>query len=145
MKRYLRHMPEPLLTSELYPFFLRAAGKFIPTADLKAPEKVKVLRLLLLLLPMSHLVLFETLLDLFGRIAKRAHQNQMTAHNLGRVLAPNIIRTRSPQIATSPQMVEEYEKCASVLEFMIENRFEFFLTIASVKPFLCLDALSIKV
>jgi len=137
LKRYLRSLPEPLLSSELYPYFLRAG-------DLRPEERTKVLRILLLLLPASHLVLFECILDLLGRISKRSDQNQMTSHNLGRVLAPNIIRTKNPQIATSTQTLEEYERASLILEFMIDNRVEFLLTGAALKPFLCLDAASIK-
>ncbi|KAJ3381353.1 hypothetical protein HDU92_005449 [Lobulomyces angularis] len=143
LKKYLRELPEPLLSSELYPYFLRCV-EFEPLT------RVKVLRQLLLLLPTPHLVLFECLLDLLGKIHNKHHINQMSSANLAKIFAPNLFRRKSTVLATSPklnvpkdvalQAIDDYDKLAKLLTFMVEHKEEFLLTRNGVKPFLCLDA-----
>ncbi|KAJ3112217.1 hypothetical protein HDU96_004789 [Phlyctochytrium bullatum] len=87
LKKYIRTLPEPLLTFELYPYFLKSLDT-----------------------------------------------NQMTAKNLARILSPNILRPRNEK-----QALEEFQSCAFVLEFMIENHDQFRISSRDVKPFDILD------
>ncbi|KAJ3036663.1 hypothetical protein HDV00_002487 [Rhizophlyctis rosea] len=129
LKKYLRRMPEPLLTFELYPHLLKCLD--VPA---ESGLRIRALRLLLLLLPSPHLVLLETLLDLFASIVTNSHQNQMNSHNLARVFSPNILRSKSQK-----QPLEEYERCSFVMEILIDNWSQFVVTSKEVRPYHLLD------
>ncbi|KAI8853363.1 Rho GTPase activation protein [Chytridium lagenaria] len=115
LKKYVRTLPEPLLTSELYPFYLKCLD--IPVEN---GARCKAFRWLCMLLPPPHLVLLEYLLELFTLVDLHSDSNQMTAKNLARIFSPNILRPKNEK-----QALEEFQSCAFVLEFMIENHDNF--------------------
>ena len=92
------------------------------------------------LIPFTHLVLLECLLELLSRISKKSDTNQMSSSNLARVFAPNLLRPKPTVI----QSLEDYDKSANIIEFMIDNLIEFSLTSEKLQPFLCLDLDSLK-
>ncbi|KAI9199301.1 Rho GTPase activation protein [Polychytrium aggregatum] len=130
LKRYIRELPEPLIPTELYPLFLKAI-------DLPCEKamRIRAFRFLLLLLPPPHIVAFESILCLVGEVAARSSENQMTAHNLARIFAPNILRSKQQK-----QSLDEYERCSFVTEYLIEHWTQFLLTGPELKPFEILDA-----
>ncbi|KAJ3014841.1 hypothetical protein HKX48_004919 [Thoreauomyces humboldtii] len=132
IKRYLRIIPEPLLTKELYPHFLRCLD--VPA---EGGTRIRALRLLLMLLPPAHLVLLETVLDLMREIVALASINQMTSHALARIISPNILKPR--ESATKKQGLEEYERGSYVMEYLIDHAPHFCVTNWHVCPFQLLD------
>jgi hypothetical protein len=86
IKHYLTELPESLLTRALTPLFLKADGLG------SEPEKIQAIKLLLLLLPKSHLVLFECIIDLAGRVFESHDLNQMTLEDLARMLSGSLIK-----------------------------------------------------
>ncbi|KAJ3296413.1 hypothetical protein HK104_001642 [Borealophlyctis nickersoniae] len=129
LKKYLRGLPEPLFTTDLYPQFLKCLD--VPA---ESGMRIRAVRLLLILLPPPHLVLVECLLELFGEVAANSAQNQMTGHNLARILSPNLLRPK-----TQKQPLEEYEQCSYIMEFLIDNWDQFIITSKSVRPYQLLD------
>ncbi|KAI8618099.1 Rho GTPase activation protein [Chytriomyces sp. MP71] len=129
LKRYVRSLPEPLLTTELYPFFLKCLE--VPVEN---GSRIKAFRWLLMLLPPPHLVLLEQLLELFSLVVGNADTNQMTSNNLARIFSPNILKPRSEK-----QALEEFQSCSFVVEFMIENWEQFSFTAKDMRPFEILD------
>lgn len=89
MKKFLRALPEPLFCADLHDHFLQCMN--IPVENGKRSH---ALRLLLFLLPPQHLILIEYLLDLLFVVQNASLDNQMTAHNLGVVFAPTLLRTK---------------------------------------------------
>ncbi|KAJ3238646.1 hypothetical protein HDU78_003390 [Chytriomyces hyalinus] len=129
LKRYIRGLPEPLLTTELYPFFLKCLE--VPVEN---GARIKAFRWLLMLLPPSHLILLEQMLELFSMVAGFAETNQMTSNNLARIFSPNILKPKNDK-----QALEEFQSCSFVVEFMIENCDQFSITSRDVRPFEILD------
>ncbi len=79
------------------------------------------IHLLTTLLPPCHIVLLECLIALLVAVSANAAENLMTAKNLARILAPNILRP--PQDVA--QTLEDYEKCTAVLELILDHHGEF--------------------
>ncbi|KAJ3152186.1 hypothetical protein HDU89_001405 [Geranomyces variabilis] len=131
VKRYLRIIPEPLLTTELYPHFLRCLD--VPA---EGGTRIRAFRLLLMLLPPAHLVLLETILELMQDIVAHQHVNQMSSHNLARIMSPNILRPK--ETAAKKQGLEEYERGSYVMEYIIDNWSHLAIT-GKVLPFQMLD------
>lgn len=94
MKKWLRELPNPLLTFNLYELWIssRRTGN---------PMKAKrVLQLSYCLLPRSHRNLLEVLLYFFSWVASFAEIDEetgskMDTHNLATVLAPNILLSKA--------------------------------------------------
>ncbi|KAJ3235613.1 hypothetical protein HDU81_000313 [Chytriomyces hyalinus] len=129
LKRYIRGLPEPLLTTELYPFFLKCLE-----VPVEGGARIKAFRWLIMLLPPSHLILLEQMLELFSMVAGFSETNQMTSNNLARIFSPNILKPKSDK-----QALEEFQSCSFVVEFMIENVDQFSITSRDVRPFEILD------
>ncbi|KAJ3194677.1 hypothetical protein HK101_002207 [Irineochytrium annulatum] len=131
LKKYIRGLPEPLLTCDLYPHFLKCLE--VPVED---GARVKAYRWLCMLLPPPHLVLLECLLDLFSVVVANAETNQMTSSNLARIFSPNLLRPKAEQ----KQALEEFQTCSFVVEFIIENYEQFYVSSREARPFDILDA-----
>ncbi|KAI9325790.1 Rho GTPase activation protein [Zopfochytrium polystomum] len=131
LKKYVRGLPEPLLTSELYPHFLKCLD-----LPVEGAVRVKALRWLIMLLPPAHVVFFECLLELFSQVAKSSDQNQMTASNLARIFSPNVLRPRG----TEKQALEDFQTASFVIEFMIDNWEQFAITGPELRPFELMDS-----
>ncbi|KAJ3075587.1 hypothetical protein HDU98_007569 [Podochytrium sp. JEL0797] len=129
LKKYVRGLPEPLLASDLYLYFIKSLE--IPVDN---GLRIKVFRWLLMLLPPPHLVLMQQLLELLSMVVEHADVNQMTSNNLARIFSPNILKPKSEK-----QALEEFQSCSFVLEFMIENHEQFAIAAVDVKPFEILD------
>ncbi|KAJ3092218.1 hypothetical protein HK102_009703 [Quaeritorhiza haematococci] len=125
LKKYLRGLPEPLLSTDLYPYFLKCMDLTVANG-----VRLRALRLLIMLLPPPHLVLLECLLDLFHCVVQHSGANQMNSHNLARIFSPNLLR---PKTATK-QPLDEYERCAHVVEFLIDNWDQFVFTRIDLAP-----------
>ncbi|KAJ3112098.1 hypothetical protein HK100_002453, partial [Physocladia obscura] len=100
LKKFIRGFPEPLLSTDLYPFFLKCLE-----VPVEGGQRLKAFRWLLMLLPPPHLVLLEQLLDLFSKVIQYADVNQMTSNNLARIISPNILKPK-----TEKQALENYDQ-----------------------------------
>ncbi|KAI0397868.1 RhoGAP-domain-containing protein [Xylariaceae sp. FL0594] len=92
LKRYLRELPDPLMTFKLYRVWIAAT-------KISDPEKRRqCLHMTCCLLPQTHRDTLEVLFNFFKWVAT-FHQvdedsgSRMDVHNLARVIAPNILRT----------------------------------------------------
>lgn len=86
MKQYLRELPEPLCTFELYDCFIAAIG--IPEETMRRQQLANVLDML----PEQNQILTKYLISFLVRVSSYASDNLMTAANLATVFAPNLIR-----------------------------------------------------
>ena len=92
MKKWLRELPNPLLTFNLYDLWI-ASRKQSDTAKCK-----RILHLTYCMLPRSHRNLLEVLLYFFSWVASFSDIDEetgskMDTHNLATVLAPNILHS----------------------------------------------------
>ncbi|KAI1322190.1 RhoGAP-domain-containing protein [Xylariaceae sp. FL0255] len=102
LKRYLRELPDPLMTFKLHRLWLAAE-------KIKHPDKRRqCLHLACCLLPQTHRDTLEVLFGFFKWVAT-FHQvdedtgSRMDVHNLARVIAPNILRDNNKNASFSDE------------------------------------------
>ncbi|KAM4838483.1 SH3 domain-binding protein 1 [Urocitellus parryii] len=85
LKSYLRELPEPLMTFDLYDDWMRAASLKEPAARLEA------LREACRRLPQENLSNLRYLMKFLARLAEEQEVNKMTPSNIAIVLGPNLL------------------------------------------------------
>ncbi|XP_004589580.2 SH3 domain-binding protein 1 [Ochotona princeps] len=85
LKSYLRELPEPLMTFDLYDDWLRAASLKEPGARLEALQEVCSR------LPPDNLSNLRYLMKFLARLAEEQEVNKMTPSNIAIVLGPNLL------------------------------------------------------
>ncbi|KAI4796682.1 hypothetical protein KUCAC02_026825 [Chaenocephalus aceratus] len=89
LKGYLRELPEPLMTSELYNDWFKAAGE----KDL--PEKLEQFRVLLKQLPPENYNNLRYLVQFLSLLSEQQAVNKMSPSNIAIVLGPNLLWPQS--------------------------------------------------
>jgi len=131
LKLYLRQLPEPLIPFCLYTTFLDII-KYVPDTY----ERIKAFQYLFMMLPSAHLILLETLLQFLSEIIQHFNENHMNAHNLACIFAPNLLRSKESSSANlNLSSSDEYEVALQVVEFLINHKDKFCITLPEVKPF----------
>ncbi|XP_063560791.1 SH3 domain-binding protein 1 isoform X2 [Gorilla gorilla gorilla] len=85
LKSYLRELPEPLMTFDLYDDWMRAASLKEPGARLQALQEVCSH------LPPENLSNLRYLMKFLARLAEEQEVNKMTPSNIAIVLGPNLL------------------------------------------------------
>ncbi|KAK7134610.1 hypothetical protein R3I93_017896 [Phoxinus phoxinus] len=85
LKCYLRELPEPLLTFELYNDWFTAAG------EKETDEKLKQLRTVLQKLPTENYNNLRYLVQFLSHLSEQRGVNKMTPSNIAIVLGPNLL------------------------------------------------------
>lgn len=89
LKCYLRELPEPLMTFELYNDWFKAAGEKDPT------EKMEQFRVLLRKLPPENYNNLRYLVQFLSLLSEQQAVNKMTPSNIAIVLGPNLLWPRA--------------------------------------------------
>uniref|UniRef100_A0A8D3CKM6 SH3-domain binding protein 1 n=1 Tax=Scophthalmus maximus TaxID=52904 RepID=A0A8D3CKM6_SCOMX len=87
LKCYLRELPEPLMTFELYNDWFKAAGYLT--------EKLEQFRLLLKKLPPENYDNLRYLVQFLSLLSEQQAVNKMTPSNIAIVLGPNLLKPRA--------------------------------------------------
>ncbi|KAJ3572222.1 hypothetical protein NPX13_g5122 [Xylaria arbuscula] len=127
LKRYLRDLPEPLMTFKLFRVWIAA------TKISDANKRRQCLHMAFCLLPQTHRDTLEVLFTFFKWVAT-FHQvdedtgSRMDVHNLARVIAPNILRmnTKSASFSDEPMTV------VSCVEELIQSNEEMCMVPAEI-------------
>ncbi|XP_066475741.1 rho GTPase-activating protein 6 isoform X2 [Tiliqua scincoides] len=129
LKEFLRDMPDPLLTRELY-------TPFINTLLLESHEQLSSLQLLIYLLPPCNCDTLHRLLQFLATVASHAEDridqdnreipgNKMTSLNLATIFGPNLLHkqktTDKEFTVQSTARAEESTAIIAVVQKMIEN------------------------
>ncbi|XP_078268567.1 rho GTPase-activating protein 6-like isoform X2 [Rhinoraja longicauda] len=128
LKEFLRDMPDPLLSRELY-------TAFINTMSMNHKKQLSTLQLLIYLLPPCNCDTLLRLLELLSKVASHAQDsvgeggqevtgNKMTSPNLATIFGPNLLhRENVSDKDYSMQAVEVEESSAviGVVQKMIDN------------------------
>ncbi|KAM8777609.1 SH3 domain-binding protein 1 [Rhynchonycteris naso] len=85
LKSYLRELPEPLMTFDLYDDWMRAASLKEPGARLEALQEVCSR------LPQENFSNLRYLMKFLARLAEEQEVNKMTPSNIAIVLGPNLL------------------------------------------------------
>jgi Rho GTPase-activating protein 1 len=103
IKQFLRELSEPLITSNLYPLFIAAAGQSLTSrlfahplnivvAAVKSDDCAYVLSCLVASLPEENRRLLKYVLKFMRELSQYTETNKMGMHNLATVIGPNIMR-----------------------------------------------------
>ncbi|XP_053713925.1 rho GTPase-activating protein 6-like isoform X1 [Synchiropus splendidus] len=129
LKEFLRDMPDPLLTKELY-------TAFINTTSMDPDEQQTVMQLLVYLLPACNSDTLHRLLEFLSTVADHAHDqhdkdgqevtgNKMTSLNLATIFGPNLLhkqKTSDKEFSVqSTARAEESTAVIAVLQRMIAS------------------------
>lgn len=129
LKEFLRDMPDPLLTRELY-------TAFINTLLLQPEEQLGTLQLLIYLLPPCNCDTLHRLLQFLSIVARHANDNvskdgqevtgnKMTSLNLATIFGPNLLHKQKLSdkefSVQSSARAEESTAIIAVVQKMIEN------------------------
>lgn len=106
LKQFLRELPEPLLTFNLYPLFLKANS--IDNEEGRLAEMKRLLGRL----PKVNRDVFKQLLYLLQQIAYNEEVTKMGPSNLSTVIGPNILYDKEINPAT---MVEDMENANAIV------------------------------
>ncbi|XP_035806258.2 rho GTPase-activating protein 6 isoform X2 [Amphiprion ocellaris] len=135
LKEFLRDMPDPLLTKELY-------TAFINTTLLDSDEQQSVTQLLVYLLPACNSDTFHRLLEFLSTVADHAHDqqdkdgqeitgNKMTSLNLATIFGPNLLHKQKSSdkefSVQSSARAEESTAVIAVLQRMIASYHTLFM------------------
>ncbi|CAL8359555.1 unnamed protein product [Lota lota] len=114
LKQWLRDLPSPLMTFELYEEFLRAMGQ---------PERREVIHGVYSVidqLSRTHLSTLERLIFHLVRIALQEETNRMSANALAIVFAPCVLRC--PDTIDPLQSVQDISKTTACVELIINEQ-----------------------
>jgi hypothetical protein len=120
LKRFLKCLPEPLLSWQLYPRFLSVARLSEPA------ERLRELRVLLDLLPAENRALLAHLSQLLFDIASQAAVNKMSAANLATVVGPTLLYSPLDSEASSDSLLGNMNAANLAVESIISLRAELF-------------------
>lgn len=95
LKLYLRELPEPLMTYDLYESFVTAQQERDPN------KRLRYIRHLISCLPKVNRATLKTLIQFLGRVEKHSEVNKMASHNLATVFAPNLLKQREDNMVQS--------------------------------------------
>ncbi|KHN81756.1 Rho GTPase-activating protein 29 [Toxocara canis] len=124
VKLYLRKLPEPLLTQELYSGWISLAGRNIDEENSCIIEQI---RSLLQKLPPQNFDTLQFLLLHLNRVTWFEVDNLMTASNLGAVISPSMIwvHPATPSCSSS-SFLSDAHLMSKAVELLIKNAFEVF-------------------
>ncbi|KDN40709.1 Rho GTPase activation protein [Tilletiaria anomala UBC 951] len=114
LRRYLNHMPEPIVPLHLYSEFRNVMVK----RPFKPDAAIKTYRLLIQSSPPANQYLLLYVLDLLAVFARKSGKNLMTSANLAVIFQP----------------ADEHQTAVQVLEFLIEHQDHFVLGLSPPPP-----------
>jgi hypothetical protein len=89
IKSFLRDLPEPLLTFQMFPIFKRILA--VPNKS----RKISYLRTCIQLLPNENRLLLKRLLGFFLQLNVHEKDNKMSLANIATVIGPNLIKEKN--------------------------------------------------
>ncbi|KAG9270989.1 rho GTPase-activating protein 6-like isoform X1 [Astyanax mexicanus] len=149
LKEFLRDMPDPLLTRELYTAFIKCAS-------LDTTEQITVLQLLICLLPACNSDTLQRLLHFLSTVANHAEDtcnnqrekvagNKMTTLNLATIFGPNVLHklkgTEKEFTVQSSARAEESAAVIRVIQRMIISHESLFMIPAELQDEVLLSLL----
>ncbi|KAM3963530.1 LOW QUALITY PROTEIN: rho GTPase activating protein at 19D [Aphomia sociella] len=109
LKAYLRRLPDPLLTAELYSSFIAAD---------RSPTRALQLRRLVRALPPAHLATLRFLVQHLRRVVAHSAHNKMEARNLAIVFGPTLVRGASDDMLA---MVNDMSSQCRIIESFLTH------------------------
>ncbi|XP_015431576.1 PREDICTED: uncharacterized protein LOC107187899 isoform X1 [Dufourea novaeangliae] len=92
LKDFLRSLPDPLLTSHLFPLWMDS---------LETPNPIQIIKNILDRLPKANYTLLSHLICVLHHVARRSKHNLMCASNLGVCCGPSLLWSPNPSVNQS--------------------------------------------
>lgn len=109
LKAYLRQLPDPLLTADMYPSFIAAD---------RSPERARELRRLVHALPEAHYETLKYLIQHLRKVVSHSAYNLMEARNLAIVFGPTLVRAAGDDMMT---MVNDMSSQCRIIESFLTH------------------------
>ncbi|XP_056313693.1 rho GTPase-activating protein 10 [Danio aesculapii] len=132
LKLYLRSLPEPLMTYELYKEFI------VPAKSASAESRVQAIHCLVHKLPEKNRLVLSLVTKHLANVAANSKQNLMTVANLGVVFGPTLMRPQEETVAA----IMDLKFQNIVVEILIEQHEKIFGDAPSGSPSLATTPLS---
>ncbi|KAG2222672.1 hypothetical protein INT45_013486 [Circinella minor] len=116
MRRFLNHLPEPVITLDYYRPFKDAMHEEYPSTE----AKINAFQQLIDELPLVHQYLLLYIMDMLGLFSMTSDETRMDVSALAAVFAPGVLS--HPDDELNPAGYKESQR---VLEFLIEHQDKF--------------------
>lgn len=116
MRRFLNHLPEPVIPLDYYRPFKEAYDDDYDTSN----AKIEAFQNLIDCLPLVHQYLLMYIMDMLGLFANAEEKTRMSISSLAAVFAPGILSHPDDEYRPGG-----YKESQSVLEFLIRNHDQF--------------------
>ncbi|XP_013779944.1 rho GTPase-activating protein 44-like [Limulus polyphemus] len=120
LKSYLRELPEPLLTFDLYDEWMNAAK----TTD--SEMKIQALQLVLQQLPEAYYKNLRYIIKFLAKLATRAEVNKMSPQNIAIVIAPNLIWNSEQDSLQLGMNMSVANFHSIIVEYLVNHADQFF-------------------
>lgn len=121
LKQYLRELPEPLLTTQLYPDIIQAA-------KLPQDQRLQQLWSAVRKLPEQNYNNFRYLIKFLAKLAEKSDENKMTPSNIAIVIGPNLLWSEGdngPNMVTSGTISNMIELFITHCDWFFPEEVEF--------------------
>ncbi|KAI8885095.1 RhoGAP-domain-containing protein [Backusella circina FSU 941] len=130
IKRFLRELPEPILTFKLHKLFLLSITKG------SSAETLAVIHYGICILPKVNRDILLLILGLLFWVSRHADANKMNADNLARVMAPNMLYP-------SKQQLSSIEASAGHGEIEVPSDFSILLQHPKMVEYICTNGIDL--
>ncbi|XP_034312676.2 rho GTPase-activating protein 17 isoform X6 [Magallana gigas] len=130
LKQYLRELPEPLLTTQLYPDIIQAA-------KLPQDQRLQQLWSAVRKLPEQNYNNFRYLIKFLSKLAEKSDENKMTPSNIAIVIGPNLLWSEGdngPNMVTSGTISNMIELFITHCDWFFPEAVDFHHTIRGTAP-----------
>ena len=131
-KIYLRELPEPLFTFELFHCFTVLDNDVIDEQT-----RIKKITDLVAVLPIPNYVILKHLLLLLHKVQSYSETNKMTTANLARVFAPTIFRGPPTALVDADHVAQQTQSTIKVTETLIQAAHSILEEVEKRVPGLC--------
>lgn len=109
MKKFLRELPTPLTTYELY-------NDFLSVATLTEPDEIiEKLQSLISQLPLHNRYLLNEVMSLLDKVVQHSDINLMNAGALSTVIGVNLLKSKDPNPLVMLKDVKNVNKCCELM------------------------------
>ncbi|CAI2184196.1 11143_t:CDS:2, partial [Funneliformis geosporum] len=122
LRRYLNHLPDPVIPQQWYDQF-----RAIHANNIDPQDRVKKYQELISMLPKENQHLLLYILDLLAVFSSKSEQNLMPSKNLASIFQPGILSHPAHDMAP-----EQYKLSQEVLEFLIDYQNFFLMSLPSL-------------
>ncbi|KAJ7583291.1 LIM domain-containing protein [Mycena floridula] len=131
LKKFLRDLPDPLMTFKLHRLLLASQSQVVPEPE----DRKRLLHMLAIIMPKAHRDSMEVLFVFLKWVASFAHLDEETGSkmdmaNLATVICPSILYSRARD------GMENFNAGIRVITALLENQDEFFAVPAEFLPIL---------